>query len=125
MNSVSKRRKKKNVLGDAVQILVQGMKEYWKYVGGKLLKESDSHNRVVRRPLEFKEYTEGQEFFLVKRPQTTFTDKDAKQEYKISAKLLERFVGPYRVIRRISPVQYDADVDGEERRVHAINMKPA
>ena len=101
------------------------MKDYQKFVGGKLFKDCDSHNRVVRRPLEFKEYTVGQEFFLVKRPQTTFTDKEAKKEYNMTAKLLERYVGPYRILRKISPVQYDADVDGEERRVHALNMKPA
>jgi hypothetical protein len=31
---------------------------------------------------------------------------------------------PDRILNRISPVLYDADVKGVETRVHAENMKP-
>jgi len=74
--------------------------------------------------LEFVEYEEGQEFLRVKRPTTTFKSATEEEAWKISVKLLERFEGPYKVIRKISPVLYDADIDGVETRVHAGNMKP-
>jgi hypothetical protein len=47
-----------------------------------------------------------------------------EEEWKISMKLLERYEGPYRIIRKINPVLYDADIGGREVRVHAVNMKP-
>jgi hypothetical protein len=37
---------------------------------------------------------------------------------------LERYEGPYTIIRVINPVLYDANVNGKEVRVHAVNMKP-
>jgi hypothetical protein len=37
---------------------------------------------------------------------------------------LERYEGPYKIIRKINPVLYDAEIDGVEKRVHAGNMKP-
>ena len=43
---------------------------------------------------------------------------------KISQQLLERFEGPYKIVGKISPVLYDAVVNGKEVRVHASNMKP-
>ena len=69
-------------------------------------------------------YEVGQEFFRVIYPTTIFNDPESKEAYKISRKLMERYVGPYKIIRRISPVQYDADIDGVITRVHALNMKP-
>jgi acid stress-induced BolA-like protein IbaG/YrbA len=32
--------------------------------------------------------------------------------------------GPYQVTRNVSPVVYEAIIDGIKKRVHAINMKP-
>ncbi len=49
---------------------------------------------------------------------------DGEEKWKISMKLLERYEGPYTIIRKINPVLYDADVAGVETRVHATNMKP-
>jgi hypothetical protein len=55
---------------------------------------------------------------------TTFKSAEEKEAWKITMKLLERFEGPYKIIRKLSPVLYDAEVDGKEVRVHAGNMKP-
>jgi hypothetical protein len=49
---------------------------------------------------------------------------DEEEAWKISAKLLERWEGPYRITKRINPVLYEAEIDGETVRVHAVNMKP-
>ena len=78
----------------------------------------------VRKPLEFVEYEPGQEFLRVRRPISTFQSADEKEKWKISMKLLERYEGPYKIIRKISPVLYDADIGGKEERVHVANMKP-
>jgi hypothetical protein len=43
---------------------------------------------------------------------------------KISRKLQARWEGPYRITRKVSPVLYEAIIDGVKKRVHAINMKP-
>jgi hypothetical protein len=79
---------------------------------------------VIRKPLEFKEYVTDDEFFLVRRPITVFKDPESKTVYKMSKKLMERYCGPYKIVRQISPVLYEAEVDGVLTRVHAQNMKP-
>ena len=104
--------------------MVKNMESFWDYTSKKVFEDSLRHNAVIRKPLAFKEYEVGQEFFRVIYPSTVFNDPDSKEAYKISRKLMERFVGPYKIIRKISPVQYDADIDGVITRVHALNMKP-
>ena len=81
-------------------------------------------NVRVRKPLEFVEYEPGQKFMKVRRPISTFKSADEEEAWKISMKLLERYEGPYTIIRKISPILYDADVAGKEERVHACGMKP-
>ena len=39
-------------------------------------------------------------------------------------KLRERWTGPFRIVKVISPILYHADVHGVVKRVHAVNMKP-
>ena len=104
--------------------MVKNMESFWEYTSKKVFEDSLRHNAVIRKPLAFKEYEVGQEFFRVIYPSTVFNDPDSKEAYKISRKLMERYVGPYKIIRKISPVQYDADIDGVITRVHALNMKP-
>jgi hypothetical protein len=77
-----------------------------------------------RRALEFKEYETGQLFYRRRCPVRTFTSASAKEKHKISAKLQARFDGPYKVTGRVNAVVYWADINGEETRVHAMNMKP-
>jgi hypothetical protein len=47
-----------------------------------------------------------------------------KESYKISRKLHARWEGPYRITRKVSPVLYEAVIDGIKKRVQAINIKP-
>jgi hypothetical protein len=70
------------------------------------------------------EYEEGQKFFRVRRPISQFHSLVDEEAWKVSMKLMERFEGPYKIIRKINPVLYDANIDGKEERVHAVNMKP-
>jgi len=45
--------------------------------------------------------------------------------HRINAKLQPRYVGPFRIIEKISPVLYVANINNRNIRVHAIRMKPA
>ena len=87
-------------------------------------KNKERLNVRVRKPLEFVEYEPGQLFLKTKRPVSTFKSADEEEAWKISMKLMERWEGPHTVLRKISPVLYDANVDGKEERVHAVSMKP-
>ena len=62
--------------------------------------------------------------FSIEEDVRTFTSASAKEKHKISAKLQARFDGPYKVTGRVNAVVYWADINGEETRVHAMNMKP-
>lgn len=104
--------------------LIEATKLYRDSAMEHLLKNRDRLNMVVRRPLEFVEYKVGQEFFKVRRPVSVFKSADEEEQYSVTMKLLERYEGPYTIIRKVNPVLYDAEVDGKEERVHAINMKP-
>jgi hypothetical protein len=104
--------------------LIEATKLYRDSAMEHLLKNRDRLNMVVRQPLEFVEYKVGQEFFKVRRPISVFNSVDEEEQYSITMKLLERYEGPYTIIRKVNPVLYDAEVDGKEERVHAINMKP-
>jgi hypothetical protein len=79
----------------------------------------------VKQPLEFVEYEVGQLFMRVRRPYSSFKSADEKEAWKITAKLLERYEGPFRITRKVNPVLYEAEINGvKDVRVHAVNMKP-
>jgi hypothetical protein len=59
-----------------------------------------------------------------RRPISSFKSSEEKEAWKISAKLLERWEGPHIITKRINPVLYEAEINGELARVHAVNMKP-
>ena len=48
----------------------------------------------------------------------------SQAKLKLAGKLQYRWVGPYRIVKVISPVLYDANVHGKTVRTHAVNMKP-
>ena len=104
--------------------MVETMRSYHDFALSQSVKNKERLNVRVREPLEFVEYTPGQKFMRVKRPKTVFKSADEQEAWKISAKLLERYEGPYTIIRKLNPVLYDAEVDGVVTRVHASNMKP-
>ena len=104
--------------------MVETMRSYQDFALKQTLKNKERLNVRVRKPLEFVEYKPGQQFMKARRPVSTFKSAEEEEAWKISMKLLERYEGPYRIIRKISPILYDADIDGKVVRVHANSMKP-
>jgi exodeoxyribonuclease III len=116
---------RKDVVNNAYVLkMIENMRSYQDFALSQTERNKERFNVRVKQPLEFVEYQEGQKFMRVRRPISRFKSADEKEAWKISAKLLERFEGPYRIIRRISPVLYEADIDGKSVTVHAVNMKP-
>jgi hypothetical protein len=109
---------------EALLKMITHMRTCQDFATQEAAKGQERYNMVIRKPLEFVEYEEGQEFFRVRRPISKFNSIDDEENWKISMKLLERYEGPYKIIRKITPVLYDAAIDGKEKRVHAVNMKP-
>ena len=104
--------------------MIEEMNHFHTHALEQTEKNKDRFNVRVKQPLQFKEYEVGQMFLKVRRPISSFKSVDEEEAYKISMKLLERYEGPYEIIRKISPVLYDANIEGVETRVHATNMKP-
>ena len=109
---------------DYVRGLVESIRRYHEDSVEQTEKNKLRFNVRVRQPLEFVEYEVGQKFMLMKRPVSEFKSTDEEQAYKISMKLLERYEGPYVVVRKVNPILYDANIEGVIKRVHAIHMKP-
>ena len=107
-----------------VRDMVATMRGYEDFAIEQTEKNKLRFNVRVRQPLEFVEYKIGQKFMLTKRPITRFKSDDEKTAWKLSMKLLERFEGPYVITGVVNPVLYEAMINGETTRVHAVNMKP-
>lgn len=109
-----------------VQKMVTTMRAYQDFAVEHAGRNKEEMSVRVRRPLEFKEYEPGQLFLRTRRPVSKFISgtSDEKEQVQISMKLLERYEGPYKIIRKISPILYDCDINGKEVRLHAVNMKP-
>jgi hypothetical protein len=115
----------KDVVNNAYVLkMIETMRGYQDFALRQTEKNKGRFNVKVRQPLEFVEYQVGQQFMRCRRPISKFKSADEKEAWKISAKLLERYEGPYRITKRINPVLYEAEIDGETERVHAVNMKP-
>ena len=104
--------------------MIETMRGYHDFALGQTEKNKRRFNVRVKQPLEFVEYEVGQQFMRVRRPISSFKSADEKEAWKITAKLLERFEGPYRITAKFNPVLYEAEIDGKKVRVHAVNMKP-
>ena len=116
---------RKDVVNNAYILkMIETMRGYQDFALNQTEKNKGRFNVKVRQPLEFVEYQVGQQFMRVRRPISRFKSADEKEAWKISAKLLERYEGPYRITKRINPVLYEAEIDGAPERVHAVNMKP-
>lgn len=124
MDSVDLEKEKSVLSNEFVLKTIESMRAYHDFALKQTEKNKERLNVRVRTPLEFVEYEEGQKFMKRKRPVSTFKSAEEEEAWKITMKLMERWEGPYTVIRKISPVLYDANVDGKEERVHAVNMKP-
>jgi hypothetical protein len=121
----SSRMLRKDVVNNAYVLkMIETMRGYHDLALSQTEKNKDRLNAKVRQPLEFVEYQEGQLFMRVRRPISQFKSADEKETWKISAKLIERYEGPYRILKVINPVLYETEIDGKVVRVHAVNMKP-
>jgi hypothetical protein len=79
------------------------------------------------KPRQFKEYAAGDRFYLSKVPKRLYQRKgttNTADQLKINAKLQPRFIGPFLILKRITPVLYLAQINGKPVRVHVIRMKP-
>jgi hypothetical protein len=74
--------------------------------------------------LEFREYEVGDMFYRKRNQVRTFKSVQEKETYKINVKLAARYEGPYKIIEKVNAVVYVAEIDGERKRIHAVNMKP-
>jgi transposase InsO family protein len=79
--------------------------------------------QLPRKRLPFKPFVVGSYCFLKTVPRRFFKNPSEKKIHKLSSKLQFRYSGPYRIVKVISPVLYVADIHGENKKVHAINMK--
>jgi hypothetical protein len=76
------------------------------------------------RHLQFAEYKVGDYAMVANTPKSqTVGWVDAKFR-KLTLKLQPRYSGPYIISKQISPVVYVLKVDGFDKKVHAVNMKP-
>jgi len=107
-----------------VRGLVESMKNYHEHTIDQTEKNKLRFNVRVKQPLKFVEYEIGQKFMMVRRPVSAFKSIDDEEAYKISMKLVERYEGPYIITKKISPILYEANIEGSIKRVHAIHMKP-
>jgi transposase InsO family protein len=106
--------------------LVSALQLAWEFTTDRAYANASRGNKAIFRPrgLDFKEYEEGQWFYRKRNQARVFKSVQDKESYKISRKLQARWEGPYRITRKVSPVLYEAIIDGVKKRVHAINMKP-
>jgi hypothetical protein len=100
------------------------MQNIWLTIGERVVRNVQIMNRVPRSHLPFKVYSVGDRFFHRRVPRRFYRDQTDERSYKLSSKLQNRWTGPYRITRCISPVLYEADIHNEIKRVHAINMRP-
>jgi hypothetical protein len=96
----------------------------WGFAVGKAGTNFERFNALPKRRRKFCEYTEGQLFMRERRPVYEFKSADDEIKYHINAKLQARFDGPHKVIRKLSPILYEAEIEGIEKRISAVNMKP-
>jgi hypothetical protein len=117
---------RKDVVNNAYVLkMIETMRGYQDFALGQTEKNKSRFNARVKQPLEFVEYEVGQLFMRVRRPYSSFKSADEKEAWKITAKLLERYEGPFRITRKVNPVLYEAEINGvKDVRVHAVNMKP-
>ena len=96
----------------------------WSYAVGKSEKNFLRFNEVPKYHRKFVEYEPGQKFMRLKKPVYEFKSADDQISYHLNAKLQTRYDGPHKVIRKLSPVLYEVEINGVEKRISAINMKP-
>jgi hypothetical protein len=76
--------------------------------------------------LNIKSFHVNEYVFIRHMPRRFYKDKEENVKYHINFKLQpHRFVGPYRIKAKLSPVIYTLDIHGEDVSMHIIHMKSA
>jgi transposase InsO family protein len=116
---------------------MQGVEEYgvqfsdvmewiWKNVGDRVVQNSKvmKERQHPATHLQFKEYEVGDYFYHRRIAKRFYKDDLDEKIYKLNAKLQYRWTGPFRIIKKILPVLYEADIHNKITIVHAVNMRP-
>jgi RNase H-like domain found in reverse transcriptase/Reverse transcriptase (RNA-dependent DNA polymerase)/Integrase zinc binding domain/Integrase core domain len=113
-------------LSHYVKRLIRALQESWEYVAEQKPKEVKKMNKVPSQRRQFHEYEVGDRFYLAERPATNLQHYSDEKRTKIALKpkMQIRFVGPFTITKKFSPVLYEASVNGELKAVHALAMKP-
>jgi hypothetical protein len=111
---------KKKDSSDEVEIYMNGLlislECAWTYAVGKLEKNFLGFNEPPKYRRKFVKYQPGQLFMRLKKPIYEFKSADDKKTNHINAKLQARYDGPHKVVRKVSPVLYDAEINGVEKK---------
>jgi transposase InsO family protein len=113
-------------LSHYVRRLVTTLQATWEYAAKQKPKEVKKFNKIPMKRRTFTEYEVGDRFYLAERPATEYQHYADKSRSKITLKpkMQIRFVGPFTVTKKFSPVLYEARINGTLRAVHALGMKP-
>ena len=76
------------------------------------------------RHLQYAEYKVGDYAMVSRISKPSIISWVDRKERAISAKLQPRYSGPYLITGQRSPVVYTLQIDGREKYIHAVNMKP-
>ena len=119
-----KKRGQTNEVEDYMNGLLLTLECAWTYAVGKSEKNFLRFNEPPKYRRKFVEYKPGQKFMRLKKPVYELKSADDEVSCHVNAKIQARYDGPHKVIRKLSPILYDVQIDGKEKRMSAVNMKP-
>jgi len=116
----------KKDMHEYVQSFNEVMTNLWNETSHQIIRNSKTmlQNQHPKNHLQYKEYKVGEYFFARRVPRRFYKNPFTEKVYKLNAKLQNRWTGPFRIIRVISPVVYEADIHNCKKMVHAVNMRP-
>ena len=103
--------------------LTNALQSVWSHVAAERPSQQAAFNKQ-HTPKLFKEYKVGDYCYIKYRPNRFFKHWSMEEKHKIKGKLAFRYCGPYLILHKFNPVVYKIAKDGQDKVVHAINMKP-
>ena len=97
---------------------------------GKAAKKKTAEVQKMRdsqapiRHLQYAEFEIGSYAMVASLPKQLLRSWVDQSEKAVTAKLQPRYSGPYLIVGQISPVVYTLKMDGTDKNIHAVNMKP-
>ena len=104
------------------QDLAWSMETMWELIGEKERVNSHILSEKSKVGNKFKEFQVGDEVGVVRIPSRFFNSEEAGK-VKIRKALQDRYSGPYRIVRKVSPITYVVNIFGKESYIAARNMK--